>query len=202
MRRYILFAAVLLPGAAAHAQVVSIYATSSSARFSNVQTGTNLTPSGYQNQYTNFWKTGIGGGVTFNILPVGPIRLGLDFRGSTRQGTVGADTAMAGFKVGFHPPVIPIKPYLQASGGYVATRTVNVSSGATSNSTFNNQYAAWEILGGVDFPIVPFLDVRLVEVGGGTGYGVGTYSLGTGFIGGPRPTISMFTVNSGLVFHF
>jgi hypothetical protein len=202
MRRSLLFAPVLLLAAAAHAQVVSIYATSSSARFSNVQTGTNLTPSGYQNQYTNFWTTGIGGGLTFNFLPVGPVRLGLDFRGSTRQGTVGADTAMAGFKVGFHPPVIPIKPYLQASGGYVATRTVNVSSDVPPNSTFNNQYAAWEILGGVDFPLAPFLDVRLVEVGGGTGYGVGTYNIGNGFIGGPHPTISMFTVNSGLVFHF
>ena len=202
MRRSLLFAPVLLLAAAAHAQVISIYATSSSDRFSNVQTGSVLTPSGVQNRYTNFWTTGVGGGVTFNFLPVGPVRLGLDFRGSTRQGTVGADTAMAGFKVGFHPPVIPIKPYLQASGGYVATRTVNVSSGVPPNSTFNNQYAAWEILGGVDFPLAPFLDVRLVEVGGGTGYGVGIYNAGNGFLGGSQPTVSMFTVNSGLVFHF
>ncbi|HEX9199059.1 MAG TPA: hypothetical protein VF865_05835 [Acidobacteriaceae bacterium] len=195
MRRILLVAILLLCSAAVvHAQAFSIYATSSSGRFSNVQTGSVLTTSGFQNRYTDFWASGIGGGVTFNLIPVGPVRIGLDFRGSTRPGTTGADTAMAGVKVGFHPPVIPIKPYIQASGGYVATRTVNVSTGAPLNSTFNNQYAAWEILGGVDFPLAPFLDLRVIELGGGAG----TSAFGSS----NSPNISLFTVNSGLVLHF
>jgi hypothetical protein len=178
MRQKLVIAAlVLLSTAVVHAQVASLYLTSSSARFSNAQTAT-------QSQYSTFWTSGIGGGVTLNFLPVGPIKLGIDLRGSTRPGTVGADTAMGGFRVGINPPLIPFKPYIQASGGYVATRTASASK----------EYAAWEILGGIDFPLVHFLDLRLVEVGGGSGYNIpGATS---------TPNISLFTVNSGIVLHF
>lgn len=194
MRRHILLAAfVLFSATGVDAQVASIYVTSSSGRFSNVATGAALTTSGFQEQYTSFWTSGVGGGLTFNFLPVGPVKLGLDFRGSTRPGTVGADTAMAGFKVGFNPPLIRLKPYLQASGGYVATRTVNVSAGS-AGGTFENKYAAWEILGGVDVPLAPFLDFRVIELGGGTGV--------SAFGGSGSPNISLFTVNTGLVLHF
>ena len=192
MRRNMLLAVLLLSSAiGVRAQVASLYVTSSTGRFSNIQTGVISTPSGYEEQYTSFWTSGIGGGLTLNFLPVGPIKLGLDFRGSTHPGTVGADTAMAGFKVGFNPPLIRLKPYLQASGGYVATRTVNVS---VNGATFDNRYAAWEILGGIDIPLAPFLDFRAVEVGGGTGINVPG--------GASTPNISLFTVNSGLVLRF
>lgn len=194
MRRYVLLAAsVLLSAAGVHAQVASIYATYSPGRFSNVPTGSVSTGSGFQEQYASFWASGIGGGVTLNFLPVGPVRVGLDFRGSTRPGTVGADTAMVGLKVGFHPPLIRLKPYIQASGGYLATRTVNVSTG-NAGGTFENKYAAWEVLGGVDVPLVPFLDFRVIELGGGTGVNA--------FGGSNSPNISLFTVNTGLVLHF
>ena len=193
MRKIIAIAAlILLSAVAAHPQAVSIYATSSSAHFTNVQTGSVLTGSGYQEQYANFWASGVGGGVTLNFLPIGPVKLGFDFRGSTRPGTAGADTAMAGFRVAFNPPLIHLKPYLQASGGYVGTRTVNLTQ--TVGGTFTNKYAAWEILGGVDVPIASILDLRLIELGGGTGTGAGLAS--------NQPNISLFTVNTGLVLHF
>lgn len=193
MRKIIVIAALfLLSSVAAHAQAVSIYATSSSAHFTNVQTGSVLTGSGYQEQYANFWASGVGGGVTLNFLPIGPVKLGFDFRGSTRPGTAGADTAMAGFRVAFNPPLIHLKPYVQASGGYVGTRTVNLTQ--TVGGTFTNKYAAWEILGGVDVPIASILDLRLIELGGGTGMTVGLSS--------SQPNISLFTVNTGLVLHF
>jgi len=189
----------LLSAVAARAQAVSIYATSSSSHFSNVQTGLALTSSGAQEQYANFWTSGIGGGLTFNFLPMGPVKLGFDFRGSTRPGTAGSDTALAGLKVAFNPPVIHLKPYIQASGGYVATRTLNLSTNPTNPSqtvggTFTNQYAAWEILGGIDVPVAPILDLRLLEIGGGSG----TNILGTT----GTPNISLFTFNSGIVLHF
>ena len=193
MRKIIAIAALFFSHAvAAHAQAVSIYATSSSAHFTNVQTGSVLTGSGYQEQYANFWASGVGGGVTLNFLPIGPVKLGFDFRGSTRPGTAGADTAMAGFRVAFNPPLIHLKPYVQASGGYVGTRTVNLTQ--TVGGTFTNKYAAWEILGGVDVPIASILDLRLIELGGGTGMTVGLSS--------SQPNISLFTVNTGLVLHF
>jgi hypothetical protein len=193
MRKYVAIATLFLFSAvAAHAQAASIYVTSSSSHFSNVQTGLALTGSGYQEQYASFWASGIGGGVTLNFLPIGPVKVGFDFRGSTRPGTAGADTAMAGFRVGFNPPLIHLKPYVQASGGYVGTRTVNLTQAV--GGTFTNKYAAWEIIGGVDVPIAPILDLRLIELGGGTGANVNG---GTG-----SPNISLFTVNTGFVLHF
>lgn len=186
MRRVLWVSALLAAcSAVVHAQAVSLYVTSSSARFGNA-------PTGAPGQTVPFWTSGIGGGVTLNTIPVGPVRLGVDLRGSTRPGTTGADTAMGGLRLGIKPPLISIKPYIQASGGYVATRTRALGVGSQLN-----RYAAWEVLGGLDFPLMPFFDVRLIEVGGGTGYRLsGTLSTsGT-------ETISMFTVNSGLVLHF
>ena len=194
MRRFLpLLALILFCAVPVRAQVVAVYVTSSSNRFSNVQTGSTQTDSGYQEQYVSFWTSGIGGGITLNFLPLGPARLGFDLRGSTRPGTVGADTAMGGLKLAFSPPLLRIKPYLQASGGSVATRTVNVSSG-TGGGSFNNKYAAWEILGGIDVPLMSIVDWRVLEVGGGTGLNVGLSS--------NVPSLSMFSINSGLVVHF
>jgi hypothetical protein len=184
--------------AKAQAQV-AVYVTSSSGHFSNVPTGSVLANGSYQEQYASYWTSGIGGGITLNVLPLGPVKLGFDFRGSTRPGTTGADTAMGGFKVGFNPPLIPLKPYIEAAGGYVATRTVNISTSPTNSSqtvggTFNNKYAAWEVLGGIDYPLMKFVDLRLIELGGGRGVNI------PGISG--ASDLSLFTVNSGLVVHF
>ncbi len=203
----------------AHAQFAA-YVTSSTSHLSNVEDGSTYTAfalpaiggaglhandtaaSGtYTNQFKTYWTSGIGGGVTYNFVPVGPIKLGVDFRGSYRPGTPGADSALIGFKVAAKAPLISFKPYVQASGGYVAARTVNVSTTPTSSTpvggTFNERYWAYEILGGVDYPIpyTHFFDLRLIEVGGGKGYNVG--GLGTA-----RPQMTLFTINSGLVVHF
>ena len=179
MRRLIWVVVLLAGGSvAAGAQILSIYATSANTRISNSPTGT----AGVTN---SFWTSGIGGGVTVNMIPFGPVRVGLDMRGSTRPGTNGTDTAMGGLKLGFHPPLLRIKPYVQASGGYIATRTQAVAE---------NHYAGWEILGGVDFPIAPFFDFRAIELGGGSARRVGS--------GSGQHDISLFTVNTGLVFHF
>ena len=181
---------------AAHAQL-SLYVTSANNRFSGVQTGDAYTSSGYQEQYATFWTSGIGGGVSLTFLPLGPVKVAFDLRGSTRPGTVGSDTAFGGIKVGINPPVIRLKPYIQASGGYLDTRTVNVSTSATNptqtvGGTFDNKYAAWEILGGIDYPLVHFIDLRLIEVGGGQAIGI--------LSSGANP--SLFTLNTGVVLHF
>jgi hypothetical protein len=193
----LLFSTLLLAfTVAAHAQL-SLYVTSANNRFSNVETGDALTSSGYQEQYASFWTSGIGGGVSSTFLPLGPVKVGFDLRGSTHPGTVGSDTAFGGIKVGINPPALHIKPYLQASGGYVETRTVNVSTSPTNptqtvGGTFTSRYAAWEILGGIDLPLVHFIDLRLIEVGGGQAITI--------LNNGPNP--SLFTLNTGLVLHF
>jgi hypothetical protein len=182
--------------ASAHAQIAEVYVTSSNHRFSNVETGVTYTSTaGYQDQYTSFWTSGIGGGVTLNFLPLPLVSLGLDVRGSTKSGTVGADTGLIGLKLTAKPPAIHIKPYVQVSAGYVATRSVNVSninpSPGGNSSTFTNKYAAYEVLGGIDLPLVHFVDLRLIEIGGGQG-----------ILGGSTGNPSLFTINSGIVLHF
>jgi hypothetical protein len=186
-------------GSASARGQAAIYVTSSSSRFSNVQTGSVSTASGYQEQYASYWASGIGGGVTLNFLSAGVAKLGFDFRGSTKPGTNGADTAMGGIKLAFNPPLLHFKPYVQASGGYVATRSVNISTSPSSpgqivGGSFTNRYAAWELLGGIDYRLVPFLDLRLIEVGGGSGLAIpGSAN---------QPHLTLFTVNTGVVFHF
>jgi hypothetical protein len=199
MRRWLLLALLApLVVMCGHAQV-AVYLTSSSDHFSNVPTGLVSGGGSNQEQYASYWTSGIGGGLTLTFLPLGPVKLGFDFRGSTRPGTTGADTAMGGIKLGISPPLIRIKPYVEVAGGYVATRTVNVSTNPgspnqTVGGTFSNKYAAWEILGGIDYRLVKFVDLRLIEVGAGKGVNI------PGIFG--APDLTLVTVNSGLVVHF
>lgn len=184
MRRNLLIAAlaVLVFATVARAQVASVYVTYAPTHLTNVQTGN-------PPQYTTYWANGVGGGLTFNFLPLPVISLGLDLRGSTRSGTPGADTAQAGLKLTVHPPVFNVKPYVEAAAGYLGARTVSTS--IPIGSTTNGTYITWEILGGVDYPLMHFVDLRLIEVGGGQGINTGT---------GMNP--SLFTVNTGFVLHF
>ena len=189
-----LLALALAP--AAHAQILSVYATYSPTRFSNVLTGTTLNPQGTTYSYASPWTNIIGGGITVGLLPIGPVHIGLDIRGSSHPNTVGSDTAMAGIRIGFKPPLLLIKLYVQASGGFVATRSYNVGTGALVNGTFNNHYAAYEIIGGVDHKLLPILDLRIIEFGVGKRYNTGiSFSKS-------QPNINILTLNSGMVLHF
>ncbi len=195
MRRFLLVLLLVLP-AAARAQVLSVYGTFSPAHLSNVATGAVYTTTGFKEATTSYLSYGVGGGITANFLPLGPVRFGFDLRGSTKPGISGADSALFGIKVSVHPPVLRIKPYGQVSIGYLASRTTNLStpSGQTSGAIggiFSNQYAIYEIMGGVDYPLIGPLDFRVIEIGGGKGILQGNTN---------NPTF--ITVNTGLVLHF
>ena len=184
---FLLAPAALLLAPSAHAQFLSVYGTFSPTHLSSVQTGVNSTN---QEQYASFWAYGVGGGATVGLIPLGPIRLGADFRGSTKPGTSGADTFLVGLKLGIRLPFINLKPYVQGSVGYLATRTPNFSIAA---STFTNQYLAYEIFGGIDYQLVHFVDLRIIEIGGGQGIPIGI---------GSSPNASLLTVSTGVVLHF
>ena len=196
MRRVLLTLLFTLP-TAAYSQALAIYGTFSPAHLSNVQTGAVYSATGgYVNQTASYWSSGFGGGVTANFLPIGPLRIGFDLRGSVKPGSIGANYALFGFKVGVHPPVLKIRPYGQFSVGYLSSSTNNVSTPAgqttgTIGGIFGNKYAAWEVVGGLDYPLLSHLDVRVLELGVGGALSVG---------GNYNPTL--FTVNSGLVVHF
>ncbi len=108
---------------------------------------------------------------------------------STRPGTNGMDTVLGGIKLGIHPHVIRAKPYIQGSIGYVGTRTVNQSA-PPGPSPYTNHYLAYEIMGGIDYPLAHFIDVRIIEIGGGK------------VVNTSSNAPSLFTLNSGLVVHF
>ena len=205
MRRLVLLAALAL-APAAQAQLVEAYATFSPTHASSVQAGTVTTTTGYTEQYASFWVPAVGGGVTLNFLPLGPIRLGFDLRGSTKSGVNGVDTALFGVKLAVKPPLLPIKPYVQISGGYVATRTANLgtyTSGSTTTSvggTATDKYAAFEGIAGIDYHFLPFLNLRLIEIGAGKGYDVGGISFGN--VANSGQNLTIFTINTGVVVHF
>jgi hypothetical protein len=184
MRRLLtLFAALffLIPKAS-RAQIVSVYVTYAPVYASNVYNGYNGPA------YTSFWASGVGGGATIKFLPLPVVSLSLDLRGSTKPGTTGVDTALAGIKLGIHPPGLRVKAYVEGAAGYLATRTY---TGVTSGSV-EDKNLAFEILGGIDYPLVHFIDLRIIEVGGGTGF--------YGFDNNVNP--NLFTINTGLVLHF
>ena len=179
---------------AARSQVVAVYATVSPSHLSNVESGAVYSVTGYTEHTASYWSTGYGGGVTLSVVPVGPVRIGFDLRGSTKPGSTGMQSALFGVKVGVHVPAIRLHPYIQGSIGYLDAATTNVStpagqSSGTIGGIFESKYAAYEVMGGVDYPLIGPLDIRIVEVG-----------VGRGALSSYDPTF--VTINTGLVLHF
>lgn len=106
---------------------------------------------------------GPGAGLTLNLVHNAAFAFGLDFRGSRHVAGNGADTGLVGLKIGIHVPLLHLTPYLQGSAGYLGTYE---SPSGSSNRTVNHYYAA-EVLGGVDYPLLPRIDLRVIEIGAG-----------------------------------
>lgn len=170
---------------------IAVYGTFSPTRIQGIATGNNAT-GGYTT--SNYWAYAAGGGATLTVLPLGPLSLGLDLRGSTQPGTQGADTVLAGLKLGAKVPTVSYKPYVQVSGGYLNTRS-RVATGFPSGSTNHQGFAAYEVLAGIDHRIAPLIDFRVIEAGVGRGI----------LVNGPNsniPNVTFVTLSTGLVFHF
>ena len=107
---------------------------------------------------------------------LGLVAYGYDVRGSflRRGDTAGADsnesltTLEGGVRFAVTPHVLPIKPYVEALGGYGGL-TAGQGTVRTSASHFTYQF-----LGGVDFTFFPRLDWRVVEFSYGGLSGLGS----------------------------
>lgn len=107
---------------------------------------------------------------------LGLVAYGYDVRGSflRRGDTNGAGssesltTLEAGVRFAVTPHVLPVKPYVEALGGYGAL-TTGQGVARTSASHFTYQF-----LGGVDFTFFPRLDWRVVEFSYGGLSGLGS----------------------------
>ena len=184
--------ALLLAAPLAHAQIVSVYGTFAPVHLSNLVNGSTSTGAA---STTSQWNPGFGVGATFNVLPLGPVRLGLDIRDSEKTGNNSSALILAGPRLDVHLPLLRFHPYIEAAGGYLRTRTSLVNSPLPTGTQETANFAAYEILGGIDYRAVPFFDLRLIEIGGGQGYSF-SGSAGTG------NNVSLFTVSTGVVFHF
>jgi hypothetical protein len=145
------------------------------------------------------------GGVYYDFKTLGPVRLGVDVRGTitdSKQGvyTVSRGTgsriysALGGVRASFHTPIKIIKPYIQGSVGlgrsdYGLALISGSSAFPGKIVTVNN--LQYEGFAGVDLKLLPILDFRVVELGYGALDSFGTNS----------HTYPIGTISSGVVFH-
>jgi hypothetical protein len=145
------------------------------------------------------------GGVYYDFLKLGPMKLGADLRGSilsTKRGAYinfngpGARiySVLGGVRGSFQTPVKSLKPYLQISAG-LGRSDYGLYSGrpASSQPLPNIIYSnfQYEGLAGLDIKLLPILDWRVAEFG----YG-GLDPFGTNSHNYPIKQVSM-----GFVFH-
>ena len=135
----------------------------------------------------------VGGviGVFYDFRNVGPVRVGVDVRGSLLQTKRGADadflgagthinSVLGGVRVSFHAPlkILQLKPYLQASAGLGRS-----DFGLSPNLSNGFEYHGYA---GVDIKLLSVVDFRAVEVGyggiSGNGHNYPLGSVSTGFV--------------------
>jgi hypothetical protein len=124
------------------------------------------------------------GGVYYDFMKLGPVKLGADLRGSiltTKRGAYvnfnggGAHiySALGGVRASFHTPIASLKPYIQASAGLGRSDYGLFTQGSGQVVIHNNfQY---EGLVGLDIKLLPILDWRVAELGYGGLDPFGTY---------------------------
>ena len=142
------------------------------------------------------------GGAYWDFMKLGPVKLGVDARGSiltTKRGAYinfdgpGARiySVLGGVRASFHTPIAALKPYIQGSVGLGRSDYGLFNNGSSgSNGIYNN--FEYQGLAGVDVRLLPMLDWRMVEFGYGGLDPFGTY--------GHNYPIKQ--VSSGFVVHF
>jgi hypothetical protein len=147
---------------------------------------------------------GGGGGVYYDFLKLGPVKLGADLRGSITHTKRGAETAsigtgarlysgLGGVRAVFHTRFVPLRPYLQGSAGIGRTDYGVSPISTTSHSGGVNIVSNFQYMGyaGLDITVLPIMDFRLVEFG----YG------GLNPMGNNSHNYPIKAVSSGIVFH-
>jgi hypothetical protein len=173
-----LFLFFLIAGASAKAQI-GIY-----GEFSTVHT-----PAESFFGTTTAWYKGFTAGAYYDFLRVGPVKLGLDLRGGSvrANGDVSYNT-LVGPRVALKLPTLPLRPYAQAVvgiGGIAANNSVN---GTNTHYTGRLEYGA---IGGLDYTVFPYLDLRLPEIG--------YLRTRVNQFSGPSAPINLITVSAGVV---
>jgi hypothetical protein len=207
LRKTVLVLLAVAATVTAHAQLAA-YGTISVNRLSGLQ-GSPVAINPCQNGNTTGCSSyndsvsplGGTGGVYYDFMKLGPVKLGADLRGSIYTSNRGAFTdsrgsgtriysALGGVRAVFHTPFLPLRPYVQASVG-LGRSDYGLSNRDSTGRViiYNNlQYMGYA---GLDIKLLPIMDVRIVELG----YG------GMNPMGANGHNYPVESVSSGLVFH-
>jgi hypothetical protein len=199
-RKAVLFVAAAFAAAtiSAHAQV-GVYGMFTVDRLSNIQSSPLLPSPAPRVDPVN--PLGGTGGVYYDFLKLGPIKLGADLRGSiltTKRGAYVTANAggtriystLGGIRGVFHTPIAPLKPYIQLSAG-LGRSDYGLSQTANGGHIILYNNFEYEGLAGLDVKLLPIMDWRVAELG----YG-GLNPFGTNSHNYPIKQVSM-----GFVFH-
>jgi hypothetical protein len=126
------------------------------------------------------------GGVYYDFMKLGPIKLGADLRGSILTTKRGANVSfndtgtrlystLGGIRGVFHTPVASLKPYIQLSAGLGRTDYGLSNTTSTGHVILYNNIE-YEGLAGLDIKLLPIMDWRVAEFGYGGLNPFGTYS--------------------------
>jgi hypothetical protein len=144
----------------------------------------------FANQTTSL--EGVGLGAYDNFIHLGPIRAGVDLR-FNQLGTTNYRyrSELGGVRVALKTPLLPIRPYAEALIGVGGTRYAGGLAAGISGDNYSRKFT-YEFLGGLDYTIIPHVDLRVVELGYGRQTGVNGYP-------GNNPSSSLVTLGAGLV---
>jgi hypothetical protein len=190
LRKAVLFVAAVAVAttASAHAQL-GAYGMFTVDRLSNIasspqpKTATDLA----NTRANTVDPLGGTGGVYYDFMKLGPVRLGADVRGSvltTKRGAYvnfngsGARiySVLGGVRGSFHTPIASLKPYLQVSVGLGRSDYGLFTQGSTNGQVVIHNNFEYEGLAGLDFKLLQILDWRVAELGYGGLNPFGTYS--------------------------
>jgi hypothetical protein len=183
----LLAAVAVVTTVSAYAQV-GVYGMFTVDRLSNIASSPlpSNTTNGPNARLNTADPLGGSGGIYYDFLKLGPIKLGADLRGSILTTKRGANvsfndsgtriySALGGIRAVFHTPIAPLKPYIQGSVG------LGRSDYGLSNTTSTGQVVLYnnfeyEGLAGLDIKLLPIMDWRVAEFGYGGLNPFGTYS--------------------------
>jgi hypothetical protein len=190
---FLLAAVAVATATSSHAQV-GVYGMFTVDRLSNIASSPlplppNSTGSAFARS-NSVDPLGGTGGVYYDFLKLGPVKLGADLRGSiltTKRGAYinfdgpGARvySVLGGVRGVFHTPVKSLKPYLQISAGLGRSDYGLYAGRPASNQPLPNVIYSnfeYEGLAGLDIKMLPILDWRVAEFGYGGLDPFGTYS--------------------------
>jgi hypothetical protein len=156
---------------------------------------------------------GVQAGVYYDFRNIGPMRLGLDFRGGTMHSNKSAtssagggdttvlDNALLGVRGSFHTPISWLSPYVQVSAGYARSNaTLPFGESLTTTTPLprtEDNFVMYEGFAGLTIHIFPMIDLRPVELGIGNMNRIG--NSGASLDG--QSSIGVKSIGASVVFH-